>query len=162
MASTPGKPNLWLGWTLALGSTIAFSTGPTIVKFAQNLALNTNQILAARFVLSTLVLGGVGLATPGRLRLARNAALIAFGIGLVNGVSMLSFFWALTLIHTSIAAMLFSLYPLAVLGLLALRGERFTRRQFFRLGLGLGGVYLLVGPGGEVAPAGIGLVVVSV
>src|SRR6185503_711568 len=91
MLPPPVKPNLWLGWMLALGSTIAFSTGPTIVKFAQNLALNTNQILAARFVLSTLVLGGIGLATPGRLRLTRVIALTAFGIGLVNGVSMLAF-----------------------------------------------------------------------
>lgn len=143
-------------------STVAFSTGPTVVKFAQNLGLNTNLILAARFVLSTLMLGALGLLTPGRLRLARGVAAAAFGIGLVNGVSMLAFFWSLTVIHTSVAAMLFSLYPLAVLGLLGLRGERFTRRQFIRLALGLGGVYLLVGPGGDVALTGIGLVLLSV
>lgn len=162
MPSSLPKPNLWLGWSLALASTIAFSTGPTIVKFTQNLGLNTNLILAARFVLSTLMLGALGQLTPSRLRLAPGIAATAFGIGLVNGVSMLTFFWSLTVIHTSVAAMLFSLYPLAVLGLLALRGERFTRRQFIRLALGLGGVYLLVGPGGNVAVVGIGLVLVSV
>lgn len=145
-----------------MASTIAFSTGPPVVKFAQNLGLNTNLILAVRFVLSTLILGALGQFAPGRLYLARGVAMVAFGIGLVNGVSMLTFFWSLTLIHTSIAAMLFSLYPLAVMGMLALRGEKFTRRQFVRLALGLGGVYLLVGPGGDVALAGIGLVLASV
>ena len=37
-----------------------------------------------------------------------------------------------------------------VLGLLVLRGERFTYRQYVRLGLALAGVYLLIGPSGRV------------
>lgn len=46
--------------------------------------------------------------------------------------------------------MLLSTTPLAVLVILALLGERFTKRNLLRLGLGLGGVYLVVGPGGNV------------
>lgn len=42
-----------------------------------------------------------------------------------------------------------------LLALLALRGERFTYRNTIRLALGLGGVYLLIGPGGQVSPTGV-------
>ena len=51
--------------------------------------------------------------------------------------------------------MMLSMSPLVVLSLLALRGERFTRRHIVRLALGLGGVYLLIGPGGQVDWVGV-------
>jgi len=39
--------------------------------------------------------------------------------------------------------MIFTVYPLAVLCILALRGERFTLRGAVRILLGIAGVYLL-------------------
>ena len=62
-----------------------------------------------------------------------------------TGLGMLMYFRALTWLSSSIAAMIFSLYPLAVLALLALRGEKFTYRHALRALLGVMGVYLLVG-----------------
>jgi drug/metabolite transporter (DMT)-like permease len=75
---------------------------------------------------------------------------------------MLCFFVALTRLDSSVAAMILSLGPLVVLVLLALRGERFTYRNLIRLGLGLTGAYLLIGPGGQVDLVGALLVLVSV
>jgi drug/metabolite transporter (DMT)-like permease len=45
--------------------------------------------------------------------------------------------------------MIFSLNPIAVLGILALAGEKLTGRHGVRLFLALSGVYLLIGPGGQ-------------
>jgi drug/metabolite transporter (DMT)-like permease len=75
---------------------------------------------------------------------------------------MICFFWALTKVDASVAAMVFALSPLAVLALLALRGEKFTRRHTVRIILGLGGVYLLIGPGGNVNWQGIGLLCLTI
>jgi drug/metabolite transporter (DMT)-like permease len=75
---------------------------------------------------------------------------------------MVSFFWALTKVDASVAAMVFALSPLAVLALLALRGEKFTRRHTVRIVLGLSGVYLLIGPGGNVNWLGVGLVCLAI
>src|SRR5690606_33507391 len=82
--------------------------------------------------------------------------------GGTNGLGMLFFFWALERVDASISSMIISLIPLVVLSLLALRGERFTYRHLIRLGLGLGGVYLLIGPGGSVDPRGILLLVAAI
>ena len=82
--------------------------------------------------------------------------------GVANGVGMLAYFSSLTRISGSIASMIFSLSPLVVLTLLALRGEKFTFRTTARLALGLGGVYLLIGPGGNADLNGVLLVLVSV
>jgi drug/metabolite transporter (DMT)-like permease len=48
-----------------------------------------------------------------------------------------------------------------VLGILALRGERFTMRSGVRLLLGIAGVYLLVVPGGDIDALGVFLVLLA-
>lgn len=156
---------LWLGWTMALASTLAFSIAPTIVRGAIAGGMNPTTLLAARLVLSTLLLGGsIVLAAPDRLPIDRAGLLVCSVAGLANGIGMLTFFWALARIDASIASMIFSLSPLAALGVLALRGEKFTRRHTLRLALGLGGVYLLLGPtsGGRVDWLGVGLIFVAI
>jgi drug/metabolite transporter (DMT)-like permease len=67
---------------------------------------------------------------------------------------MVTFFASLAYLDASVASMIFSISPLCLLVLLALRGEHFTYRNLVRLALGLGGVYLLIGPGGQVSPLG--------
>jgi drug/metabolite transporter (DMT)-like permease len=74
----------------------------------------------------------------------------------------MGYFWALSLLDASIAAMLFAVSPLFTLGVLALGGEPLTRRNLLRMFLALSGVYLLIGPGGDVNPLGVLLIGVSV
>jgi drug/metabolite transporter (DMT)-like permease len=147
--------SLWFGWSMALISTFSFSIAPSITRGAIVGGMNPTTLLAARLVISTLLLGGsIMVIAPQRLSIDRRG-LAACGLGgLANGIGMLTMFWALARIHASIVSMFFSLSPLAALGLLALRGEKFTRRHMLRLGLGLGGVYLLVGPA-SVAAGGV-------
>ena len=162
-ANTAAARAAWTGWAAALSSTVFFSIGPPIARVLYALGLDPTTMLFARFWITIAVLGGFLLLTAsGRLRLDRRPALIALGGGLATGVSMLAYFWSLTRLSASIASMIFSLYPLAVLGLLRLRGETLTYRHLVRIGLGLAGVFLLLGPDQGVDALGIGLIVVSI
>jgi drug/metabolite transporter (DMT)-like permease len=149
----------WLGWVLAIASTLAFSLAAPLGKAAIDLGVSPTVLLVLRFsiglVLLTLTLSAT---SPGKLRVDRRGLLIIGGTGVMNGFGVLSFFWALTRLDASIATMIFSLSPIAILAVLALGGEKLTYRQFVRLAIGLMGVYLLLGPGGQVDWLGVLLV----
>jgi drug/metabolite transporter (DMT)-like permease len=152
-----------LGWFMALFSSFAFSLATPIAKGAIDAGLDPTTLLTVRLILSTLLLGlSIGLTTPAYLRLERQGLLVCGVAGLANGIGMLTYFWALARLDGSLAVMIFAISPLVTLALLALRGERFTRRHFSRLALGLLGVYLLVGPGGRVDWLGVCLILVTV
>lgn len=155
------------GWTMALLATAGFSIAPPLTRAAILDGMNPTTLLAVRLLITTLLLGGpILLAAPGRFAIDRRGWLICGIAGLSNGVGMITFFWALTRIEASVASMIFSLSPLFVLGLLSLRGERFTRRHLLRLALGLGGAYLLIGSfgasGSRVDWLGVVLVLVTI
>jgi drug/metabolite transporter (DMT)-like permease len=152
-----------IGWLIALTAIVCFSLAPPLVRGAILGGLSPTAILIARMGIATFLLTTfLGLAAPQRLRIDRRNGLIAFGSGLINGIGFITFFLALTRLSASIASMMFSLSPLMVLGLLALRGEPITRRHIVRLVLGIGGVYLLIGPGGEVDLWGVVLVFLTI
>ncbi len=141
----------WQGWFLAVFSTACFSLAPTISKGAIDLGMDALTLLTARLALATVLLGATMLVTaPGRLRIDRRGLSMCLAAGLANGIGMVTFFLSLARLDASVASMIYSLSPLMVLALLALRGEKFTYRNTVRLALGLGGVYLLIGPGGKV------------
>lgn len=152
-APTAGR---WSGWPMAIFSTVCFSLAPPLGKAAIDLGMDALALLVLRMLLAALLLGAtVLLASPARLRIDRRGLLLCLGAGLANGVGMVMFFRSLERLNASIASMIFSLSPLVLLLVLALRGEKFTYRNGVRLLLGLGGVYLLIGPGGEVDSLGV-------
>ncbi len=153
----------WLGWAMALFSSFAFSIATPVAKGAIASGLNPDTLLTFRLIVSTLLLGGmIVLTAPRTLRLDRRGGLVCAIAGVSNGLGMLTYFLALARIDGSLAVMIFAISPLVTLAMLALRGERFTRRHFLRLALGLAGVYLLVGPTGRVDWVGVLLVMVTV
>ncbi len=153
----------WWGWPVALISTISFSVAPPVAKAAIGVGLDPTQILLVRFVVSTLLLlFTILLTNPRLIRIDRRGLLTTTGIGLANGLGLLAFFWSLTRLNASIASMIFAIQPVAVLALLALRGERLTVRSGVRVLIGLLGVYLLIGPGGNADLIGVLLVLVAV
>jgi drug/metabolite transporter (DMT)-like permease len=140
------KSSTTIGWSAALLSTLSFSIAAPIGTVLINLGVDPTTILLCRFWLAVaLLFGTLRLTAPGKLRLPRRGLLSVGMAGFSIGVAVLLYFWSLTRLHTSIAAMLIALEPLATLLMLALRGERFTYRNTLRVGLGLAGVYLLVG-----------------
>jgi drug/metabolite transporter (DMT)-like permease len=152
-------PKSWLGWTLALTSTIAFSLATPLGKTAIGLGITPTTILALRFGISVILLViTLGLTAPDKLRVDPKGLLIIGGAGFINGFGVLSFFWSLTRLDASVATMIFSLTPLVVLAVLALGGEKLSYRHLVRLAIGLIGVYLLIGPGGRIDVFGVLLI----
>jgi drug/metabolite transporter (DMT)-like permease len=154
------KNVVWHGWGMAFFAILFFSVAPPITKYVIILGVEPGLLLAIRYVVSTLLLFSTIAATaPDRLRIDRRGLWFCIISGILFGSAVLSFTWSLTRISASVASIIVALYPLVVLGLLAFRGERFTYRNIIRLALGLGGVYLLVGPGGQVDSLGVLLVI---
>lgn len=152
-----------LGWGLALLSTLAFSLSTPFGKAAIGLKVDPTTILVLRFGIGIVLLVITLLVTaPGKLYIDRRGLLVAGTAGLINGMGALTFYWSLPRLDASIATMIFTLNPLVVLGLLALRGEKLTHRHIIRVTLGLIGVYLIIGPGGQVDWWGALLVGVSI
>ncbi len=152
------------GWVYALASTLVFSTVTPLGKAVIAAGVPASAIIVFRLVVSVALLGlTLGLSGgPARLRVNGRVLLVSAVVGLTNGLGMLSYFASLAYIDSSVASMIFSLSPLVTLLLLALRGETFTRRHAARLTLGLAGVYLLIGPGGQVNAWGALLAAVSI
>lgn len=156
-------PHSVAGWMLALSASLSFSFAAPIARGAITAGMEPTTLVTLRLALATLLMAiTVAIMGSGRLRMDRRGLLVALTAGVLNGLGMLLFFWALARVDASVASMVISLIPLVVLSLLALRGERFTHRHTLRLALGLGGVYLLVGPGGQVDSLGIGLLVIAI
>lgn len=153
----------WVGWALAFFASFSFSFAAPIARGVILTGMDSTTLLVLRLSLATVFFGLIIAVTNPRLfRVSRQTLLVTTVAGMTNGLGMLFFFWALERVHASIASMIISLIPLVVLSLLALRGERFTYRHLVRLGLGLGGVYLLIGPGGTVDSHGILLLLIAI
>lgn len=159
MTQSPADSPRWHGWLLAVAATAVFSLVTPLGKLALDGGFHPTAILSLRFALASLLLAlAMARSAPHTLRTDRRGFLVAGLAGVINGLGAVGFFWSLRRLDSSVATMLFALTPLAVLGILALRGEKFTYRQWLRLGLGLLGVYLLIGPGGQVDLVGVLLV----
>jgi drug/metabolite transporter (DMT)-like permease len=162
-STTTANPRAYSGWLIALLSTLCFSLATPLARGVILLGLDPVALLMLRLVITTLLLlGTMALTEPGSMRVDRRGLLFCIIGGAANGLGMITYFSSLTRLSSSIAAMIFSVSPLVVLALLALRGEKFTARNTVRLVLGLAGVYLLIGPGGQVDGWGAVLASVSV
>jgi drug/metabolite transporter (DMT)-like permease len=149
-------------WIMALLATLAYSTSSPIARYLFIGGMSPTAMLVSRYLLATLLLAvTLRLAWREQLKIDRRGLAICLLAGAVNGFSTLAYFWGLSRMSASISAMIFTLYPLAVLGFLALRGERFSMRSGVRLLLGMAGVYLLVVPGGQIDTLGVLLVLLA-
>lgn len=162
----PDSRSITVGWVLALTATAAFSTNAPVARGAILAGMDPATLLAARFVLATLLFGsvlafsGMRRTAPAQRPLDRAGILYAAGSGLTNGLALMSFFWGLTLVSASVASMIsIALAPIFTLLLLRSRGELITGRSIVRLGLSLVGIYFLVGLGGAVDPWGVLLLI---
>ncbi|MCB0124237.1 MAG: DMT family transporter [Caldilineaceae bacterium] len=153
----------WLGWLFAILASTCFSLAPPVARGAILAGIDATTLLVLRLGLATgAFLLTILLMKPALFRVSRQTLLVTCIGGLLNGLGMLLFFWALVRVDASVSSMMISTVPLVVLSLLALRGERFTYRHIVRLALGLSGIYLLLGPGGDIDPTGIILLVISI
>lgn len=150
------------GWVLGIGATVAFSVATPLARGVLVGGADPTMLLLVRLSLAVLLYGlTIAFTKPSLLRPGGRAVGMALLAGTLNGVGQLLYFWALLRLDSSIAAMLLSTSPVMVLTLLVLRGERFTYRHLIRIGLALVGVYLLIGPAGDVDLIGVGLILLA-
>lgn len=162
-AATLPAGRVWIGWFLAFFASFSFSFAAPIARGVILTGMASTTLLVLRLCIATFFFGlTIVVMNPRLFLVSRQTLLITTFAGATNGLGMMFFFWALERVNASIASMVISLIPLVVLSLLALRGERFTYRHLIRLGLGLGGVYLLIGPGGTVDPHGVLLLMIAI
>ncbi|MEM7028081.1 MAG: DMT family transporter [Chloroflexota bacterium] len=153
----------WLGWPLALYSTFSNSVIPAFARSVILSGVSPSLLLLIRLVLSVVLLIGTMLLIDKRKLLIDKRGLWLVSVtGLISGVEICVFFLSLAYLDASMAAMLKSTQPLMVLLILRLGGEALTRRHFVRIGLAMGGIYLLVGPSGVVSVTGVVLIAISV
>lgn len=162
--ATPRPANFRkIGWALALLSTLCFSVAPPMSRGLVLVGMNPTQVLVIRMAVTTLLLVlTIGVSKPSLMRADAHSRKWSMIAGAVGSLGMMGYFWGLTRLDASIASMIMAAAPLVVLGLLAMRGEPITPRHLWRMGLALAGIYLLIGPGGNVDLIGVMLVSVTI
>lgn len=146
----------WTGWAMALSASLTFSIATPIARGAITSGVPPIQFLVMRIVLAAVLMGAtLALFDRAHLRADARCIRISWLAGTVNALGMLGYFRGLQTLESSMASMLIAISPLVVLTMLALRGERVTYRHAVRLVLALTGVYLLIGPGGDVDMGGV-------
>lgn len=152
-----------MGWTLAISATLSTTLVIPLVRGSVVGGINPTTMLLLRLTITVLLLAAtVAFTNPQLFKIDRRGAISVILIGTISGVEICTFFWSLAYMDGSMVAMLKSVQPLAVLLLLTLRGEALTQRHLVRVVLAMGGVYLLVGPGGQVSSIGLLLIAASV
>ncbi len=147
-----------MSWILF--ASFCLSTTPPIIKAGLNESIGPVPLLALRLILATIILWVIfALFQPGKLRIDRYGLMSCALAGAANGISLLLFYLALTHISASVSTVIFSLTPIATLLMLALRGEPVTAINAVRFVLAIAGVYLLIGPGGDVNITGVILMI---
>lgn len=145
----------------AVISAACFGTMAIIVRFMYDLGAQPLQVLALRFGLAAVLLGGyVALRQPRRLRVKPRDILWFLAISLFGyGAASLCFFYALRFADASVVAILLYTYPaLTVLAELVFTRVRPTWSRMAAVGLTFLGCFFVVDPFGGVlgvAPAGI-------
>ena len=151
-----------LAWVLAVGASLSFSVAPVVARGAIVDGMDPTTLLVGRLVIAvTLLAATTALTRPAHLKIDGRGMVIVIIAGVASGIAMLCFFWALARLSASMTSMILSTMPLFVLVILAFLGEQFTWRNIARLALGLGGVYLVIGPGGEPDLIGVLLVLTA-
>lgn len=148
---------------MALVSTGAAALVTPLARAAVTGGVDPVGMLLARLGIAVVLMAvTLGLTQPALLRIDRELAGRVALVGGIAGVEICCFFLSLAWIDSSVSAMLKSVQPLVVLLLLALGGERLTRRHLLRLGFAIAGIYLLVGPSGQVSSVGLALTGLSI
>ena len=145
-----------VGIGLVLLAIISLSIAPTLIKVGLAAEAGPITLLALRFLVAAVAFWTVfPLARRSALVMDRRGLLSCAAVAVANTISLLCFYLAAERIDASVAIMIFSLYPLFALLLLATRGESITRRTVERLALAGAGVYLLIGLSGRSDTGGL-------
>ncbi len=139
------------GIRAALLSALVLGTTPVLGKIAYADGMNPYSLTAIRTLVAASLLWIVYLASKKNRKfiyIYPAGLLISATAGALNGVSSLLYYNGLTRIDAGVGQMLYSLYPLFVVMIRRLDGQRVSNWTKVRLGLALLAVMLLITPHG--------------
>lgn len=149
------------GIRAALLSALVLGTAPILGKVAYTAGMNPYSLTAVRTLVAAGVLWLFYLSTPKNRKfiyIYPAGLLISAAAGALNGVSSLLYYNGLTMIDAGVGQMLYSLYPLFVVIIRRLDGQRVSNWTKVRLVMALTAVVLIVTPrGGNVDLLGAAL-----
>ncbi len=149
------------GIRAALLSALALGTTPILGKMAYADGMNPYSLTAIRTLVAASLLWVFYLSTKKNRKfiyIYPAGLLISAAAGALNGISSLLYYNGLTKIDAGVGQMLYSLYPLFVVMIRRLDGQRVSNWTKVRLGLALLAVTLLITPhGGNVDWVGAAL-----
>jgi drug/metabolite transporter (DMT)-like permease len=149
------------GIRAALLSALVLGTTPILGKQAYLAGMDAYSLTALRTLAAALILWGIFLSSKRRRKfifIYPAGLLISFAAGALNGLSSLLYYNGLTRIDAGIGQMLYALYPLFVVVVRRLDGQRVSNWTKVRLIMALIAVMLLVQPGsGQIDAVGAGL-----
>jgi len=133
---------------MVVASASAFGTIPILAKFAYAEGLSPLQVLAYRFLIASVGLAAIALATgqgPAAIGWKRSLPLLGVGLFLYAGMAG-TFFGALTVLPASLAELIAYIYPaLVAIGAWAFFSGEMNRRVALALVISFAGLALLVG-----------------
>jgi drug/metabolite transporter (DMT)-like permease len=149
------------GTLLCLASAAAFGAMGIFGKLAYDEGATVGTLLAVRFAVAGLVLGGAAVATGALRGLARRDVLLAAGLGAIAYSAQAgAYFAALARIDAGLLSLLVYTFPAIVaVAAVAIGRERFGSRHVIAVSLAGGGLTLaLAGAGdGALDPLGVAL-----
>ena len=139
------------GIRAALLSALVLGTTPILGKMAYAAGMNPYSLTAVRTGLAAVILWLFYLSSRKRRKfiyIYQAGLLISATAGALNGFSSLLYYNGLTMIDAGVGQMLYSLYPLFVVIIRRLDGQRVSNWTKLRLALALLAVILVVVPRG--------------
>ncbi|HTP09495.1 MAG TPA: DMT family transporter [Anaerolineae bacterium] len=139
------------GIRAALLSALVLGTTPILGKMAYAGGMNPYSLTAIRTLVAAALLWVFYLSTKKNRKfiyIYPAGLLISAAAGALNGASSLLYYNGLTMIDAGVGQMLYSLYPLFVVIIRRLDGQRVSNWTKVRLGLALLAVTLLITPHG--------------
>lgn len=147
-----------MGTVCCLLSAVGFGAMAVFGKLAYGTGVSVETLLLVRFGLAGGILLAIALARGALRNLPRRVVLVGLGLGAVGyAIQAGLYFAALTMIDASLVALLLYAYPVLVMvGAIALRRERASRRKAWALGIALAGIVLVLAGAGTVAFGAVG------
>jgi drug/metabolite transporter (DMT)-like permease len=139
------------GIRAALLSALALGTAPILGKVAYASGMNPYSLTAVRTLLAAATLWLFFLSTKKNRKfiyIYPAGIMISAAAGALNGLSSLLYYNGLTMIDAGVGQMLYSLYPLFVVIIRRLDGQRVSNWTKVRLVMALTAVVLIVSPKG--------------
>ncbi|MFT5193943.1 MAG: drug/metabolite transporter (DMT)-like permease [Cellvibrionaceae bacterium] len=154
------------GLMLGLFSVASYSLNTPLSRAIMLEGMSPISLLLLRFALAGIVFSvimrfsGFAKAKEGQLKMSWGGFSLALFGGIMNGASAVSYYYGVLQLDASMAAMIgAAVYSVTALVIGSFVNNGLTPHTLLRLGLGLLGLYFLIGPsGGDISMLGAGLV----